>query len=982
MLRLFARIFLTLLLFSQCSSPYAIMLQDRSVTTISGTVKSADDNQPVANLNFTVPGKILGIVTDSYGNFEISVNQEPPFTVRINADGFKMKEIEITVRNTTGLDILLEKESNEDVLDDDFDNGGKDEISPSRINEPYLKAPLTIGQIDHQEIKNSPSGDYFQALSHLKGVDFTVNSMLFPVINSRGFNSTANNRIIHLADGVDLQSPAFNIPIGNLISPQILDVESVEYIAGPTMDVSSAHNGTLSIKTKSPFRYQGLSIRLRSGLNHLGGKPTLGEPDRPQASHNTQLRFAHAITDRFAFKINVSYSAADDWRRNDFSDRNRNLQGSRVFNPARDEIHSYGDEELFNIRSLLSNPDSREVLVSSLSSETDLSVFQVLQYVNALPSQPVTRTGYPDFHLTGHDAENFKTNASLHYRLTNSVEASYMFNFGQITSSLTDARRIRLKNFNTIHHMIEFKSNHLNLRAYGAFEDSGDSYFVDMIGVALNESYLSSDEWLSSYGVAYLRELFEASVAAQDGFPNFNFSTIQALLRDPSMVSQFNNEGRTAADLNRISPGSDQFKTQIDELLQNSLPEGARFKSNSRLYHIDGVYNFRNQINFAEVAVGANFRLRELRSNQNLFDDAGGVQIHKWGGFLKASRNFLDNRLDLTAFLRYDKHENFDGQLNPGISGVFKTRENQFLRASFRMGSTFPTAQSQYTHLNAINTRGLGGLPRFAERYRLSQNSYTLDSVFEYQNALLSGNAFAEDKLVPFTFKPVKPEKIRTVEVGYKGLVGNSLFFDAAYYYNIFNGFNSRVAIRQINSDLNNNGIIEEGEIFHLAPNTNYFLFTGNKLNTFHIYTNIDHTLEAHGILLGLEFLSAGDFEFGINYNWNSLISDLTGFRNDFNTPKHKLNVTFGNPQLMERLGFTIDYQWQNAFRWESSFINADVEALSTIDIQLNVQIPEYHTTFKIGGTNVFNNRHRLNGGGPAIGAFYYASLTFDQLFR
>ena len=751
MTRIFIRIIITLFLSIQGFSVYAEILQDRSVTIISGVVKNTVDNEPVPNISFTAPGQITSKVTDSNGNFELSINQEPPFFITVTAPGYKMKEIEITAGFSTDLIIRLEQEPNEEVLDDE----SNDEVSvlelPSDIEETYIKAPLTTGRMSYLEMLNSPSSDYYQAMANLKGIDLAVNGIFFPVINSRGFNSTANNRVLQLADGMDLQSPAFNVPLGNLLRPQKLDVASIDFIQGPYSSIygPNAYNGVLSIESKNPFQYQGLSFQIESGLNHLNGNSTIGEPENPQNFFRSGIRYAIALNDHFAFKLNFNYSQAQDWYANNFSDKNRILQGSRVTNPARDEVHSYGDEEIFNIRSLLSNQDTRRVLTSSLSSQTDISIFDILQYVNALPSQPVTRTGYREFYMMDYGVDNLKANAAIHYRINDSAEAMYLFNFGRGTTSYTGDQRISLNNFRSMQHKLELNSDHLSFMAYATFDHSGDSHFVDFLGQAVNEGYSSSEEWLSAYGAAYLIELYDAAVAAQDGNPNFNFSTIQALLKDPSMVSHFNTAGRNAADANRFIAGSDPFNDFIDTAIQNTLPGGVLLQNNSHLYHVQAQYDFKDRIEFAKLKAGVHFRQLQLRSENTMFDDSGGKGVNEWGGFLTGSKSLFSDLLGLTATFRFDKHQNFNGLFSPSVTAVYNIGKHQFVRASFRTGFSTPTLQSQYINVTAINSRLLGGLSHFAEQYRLNQRSYTLESVYNYQNSFLAGNAFAEDKLLP-----------------------------------------------------------------------------------------------------------------------------------------------------------------------------------------------------------------------------------------
>ena len=105
-------------------------------------------------------------------------------------------------------------------------------------------------------------------------------------------------------------------------------------------------------------------------------------------------------------------------------------------------------------------------------------------------------------------------------------------------------------------------------------------------------------------------------------------------------------------------------------------------------------------------------------------------------------------------------------------------------------------------------------------------------------------------------------------------------------------------------------------------------------------------------------------------------------FLNDYNTPEHKANITFSNRKVTDNLGFNIAYRWQTAFRWEASFGSGDVPAIGTVDAQVTYKLSGIRSMLKVGGSNLLNTRHVLNYGGPTLGAIYYVSLTFDELFN
>ena len=160
-------------------------------------------------------------------------------------------------------------------------------------------------------------------------------------------------------------------------------------------------------------------------------------------------------------------------------------------------------------------------------------------------------------------------------------------------------------------------------------------------------------------------------------------------------------------------------------------------------------------------------------------------------------------------------------------------------------------------------------------------------------------------------------------------------------------------------------------------------LLSGDASNTFQVYTNIDNTVTAHGAVFGLDFSLPRNYRLGFNYNYNALIDGLEDqFVNDFNTPEHKFNITFGNRRITDNLGFNVTYRWQDAFRWESSFALADIDAVSTLDAQVSYRLPDLNTVVKFGGTNILNQQYTLSGGGPNLGSIFYLSVTYDQLFR
>jgi hypothetical protein len=79
-------------------------------------------------------------------------------------------------------------------------------------------------------------------------------------------------------------------------------------------------------------------------------------------------------------------------------------------------------------------------------------------------------------------------------------------------------------------------------------------------------------------------------------------------------------------------------------------------------------------------------------------------------------------------------------------------------------------------------------------------------------------------------------------------------------------------------------------------------------------------------------------------------------------------------------------YRWSSEYVWQSSFVaginDARIPPFGTLDAQLSYKAAPIKTIFKLGGSNVTNNRYRQVYGGPYVGALYYLSLTFDELLK
>ncbi|HNP20410.1 MAG TPA: TonB-dependent receptor [Fulvivirga sp.] len=949
-------------------------------TTISGKVTDVGTQDPLAGVNIIVKGKVIGTITDINGDYNLKVESAPPLTLVFSFIGFSSQEIEITNTNTTGLNVTLEEQS---LL------GQEIVVSASRVEENILQSPVSIEKMDILAVQNTSADNYYKGIANLKGVDVTTSSINFQIINTRGFGSTGNTRFVQLTDGMDTQAPALNFPIGNLNGPSELDVESVELIPGASSALygPNAFNGILLVNSKNAFDYQGASAFAKLGVNHVGS-----DADQDMAPmYEASVRYAKAFNNKFAFKLNFSYMKADDWHGTSDFDRNAN------FNPfpgqpniGADRLHYMGDEASINLAIFPFSTDWR-TLANSTNSNVQFgslngNFYSASSYADqgSLPSQVVSVTPYLEKDLIDYGAENVKANVGLYYRLNDKIELSYLLNYGYGTSIYTGAQRYSLSNFAITQHRLQLRADNFYLRGYTTRENSGDSYITEFLALKVNDyavkngaySPLLSDVsgYLATYAIEYLRYFYDQGWEPGD-----------SRIQDPTNQLAAHNFARGVTDgFYHLDPNSPEFKAAKEAGLVGVVPKGPKFNDATNLYHVEGQYDFKNQIDAFDLQVGGNYRLFDLRSEGTIFPDKdGGIQIAEYGAYAQAAKRFLDEKLKLTGSMRYDKNENFEGQFNPRISGVFTVAQNHNFRASYQTGFRIPTTQGQFIDLNIISARLLGGLQSNYDKYQLTTNAYTIESVKDFTGVIFSGGGFASaiSELRPFTdAKPVKPEQIKTIEVGYKSLIANKLLVDMAYYHNTYNDFITQIQVRKASDNVFTNpaaaaSLLNGTALTYVSDG----VFTGN---TAQIYTNYDQKVTSQGAVLGLTYSLPRNYTIGGNYNWNKLNTEITQGFSEFNTPEHKFNLSFANRKVTDKLGFNVTYRWQDKFLWESSFATGEVPAFSTVDAQVSYKLSGLKSILKLGGSNILNKMYIQSLGGPNIGAIYYLSITFDQLMN
>ncbi|MFC2176061.1 TonB-dependent receptor domain-containing protein [Bacteroidota bacterium] len=946
---------------------------------LSGTITDANTGEPLFGANVSVTGTAIGATTDFDGNFKFIVGQKPPFQISVSYIGYKKKEMEITSLEPIRLKLETDAITLKGV-----------EIKQQRVSDKQKESALTVESMDIIAIKETPAANFYDGLGNLKGVDLTAASIGFKVINTRGFNSTSPVRSLQVIDGVDNQSPGLNFSLGNFLGSSELDVLKVDIVQGASSAFygPNAFNGVIDMRTKSPFVKPGISAQIKVGERNLA---------------EAAVRWAQVIKnkageEKFGYKINLFYLQANDW----VADNIEPIYdlGVSATNPGGyDAVNRYGDEDLAG-----GNDYSKQI-----ANYPGLGTFY--------------RRGYLEKDLVDYNTRNFKANLATHYKIKSDLELIYSFNFGTGTTVYQGQNRFSLKDMLFFQNRIELaKGNQWFVRAYSTNEDAGKSY--DAVVTAFK--MLNNQRTLESYNTAYanywisnirpeVRALLKENGVTFGGIGvGWDTTAIQSVLAQyPDSLLKWHQETANALASDSLQgypdPGSEKFTQSFKEIsstlyTDNSIKGGgSRFFDKSALYHVHGEYNHDLEVvkGIAKVRFtgGANGRLYAPNSRGTIFDELvinrGSVEVDDGFGGIKDSVTFdttfkkifnweigiyagmqwkfFNEKLHFNLAARMDKNMNFPVLVSPAISLVYVPQRNHTIRAGFSSAIRNPTLADQYLHYDVGRALLVGNLNGF-------NNLIDVESFVDY----LNGNR--QDSLLKyFDVAPIVPEKVKTVELGYRGFFFGRLYVDVSHYFSLYDDF--------IGYQL---GLTAAVDPTGANPPAG--------VQVYRVSANSTNQVITAGSAVGLSYHFQNKYALTGNYSWNRLFKT---YEDDpiipaFNTPEHKFNLGFsarnlGKPKL-GHFGFSLNYKWIQGFLFEGSpQFTGIVPTYDMFDAQVSYRIPNDFITFKLGASNLFgiqplfkegtaedrfknafNNQNSQVYGGPKVGRMVYFSVLFE----
>ena len=204
----------------------------------------------------------LSTITDKNGVY--SFNRIPPgkytLTFTHGKNSLTKEAVAVTATDTTACDVEVEWEAPLSHTITVY--------AASRRTERVVDAPAAVSVVEETEIeRESAHGQLPKILEALSGVDSTQSGLYDFNVNTRGFNSFFNRRVLTLIDGAELSGVAVDYPQWEAISTFMDDLATIEMVRGPGSALygAGAYNGVLNITSKDPRYTQGGIVRFSLG---------------------------------------------------------------------------------------------------------------------------------------------------------------------------------------------------------------------------------------------------------------------------------------------------------------------------------------------------------------------------------------------------------------------------------------------------------------------------------------------------------------------------------------------------------------------------------------------------------------------------------------------------------------------------------------------------------------------------------------------
>lgn len=907
-------------------------LQSFGQVTIKGNV--ADQIGPLAGCHVTLDDGSNGTYTLENGNFELATDDEFPLELTFTYIGYN--PVQLVLSDMPTEELLIEMSSADNPLRDVV-------VGASRYEERIIEAPVSIYKLSSTQLKSQGGADYYEAVSSMRGIQAQTSSLFLQSYNVRGFSDPGNFRFKQQIDGYDMTNP-IGLAISNTIGVSDLDIASAELVHGASSALygSDAFNGVLRFSSKNPFDFPGVSAQVKFGA-------TVQEAAGTNPYFEQDLRVAHLFSDKLAMKFDFNYKRAYDWIGSDDSHRipagqwdNRAAYEDLSFDDpnghtAYDAVHRLGDEFGNGIGIV----GGLNFLVGPSGDTLNLN-------------GPLVRTGISEEDLfttadfSNNKMESYRGNFSLFYRPAEDweIEYTYKHSFSDwlIRSSATFPQFDYLQRF----HLLRINKGGLSFKIYNhKLDNYKGSWSASNAANSIQLALRPNDLWAADFSDKYretgsLKEARDFADRFMPGGSEFNKEDFEAALAATSQNTDYSGFNSVLIAGSQAVDFSNYTNVDLDYDFEDALPVRLQVGLNYRRYNIESEGAFYNDgpLGFGEPIV-----------------------VDQFAGYAQASKELWDDRLKVSLALRADKQTDYDLNISPRATAVLKLGEdkNHIVRASYLTGYRNPSIQEGFFRLQLTSVFTIiGAAERSFDNFIYegpSGTQYTLKDILDTD---------------PREFNPVQPERNTSFEVGYRTTISNRILVDANGYFTQYENFINRPNV-----------------FFRPADNPQDF-------QIFAIRQNRPETVVGMGAGIGVDYIITENWSAGVSYDWSDYDSPDFEATNDnvdddvekeaflrslqFNIPEHRAALSISGKALgnSERWSVQANFRYNGDFNYFSNFGELEIPAYNNTDAAVSYRIPEWKTTFKVGGQNIFRQEYITIYGAPQIGSVYYVGVRYE----
>jgi iron complex outermembrane recepter protein len=274
-----------------------------------------------------------------------------------------------------------------------------DVTSISRRPERLGQTAAAITVLTGEDIRRSGVTSIPEALRLVPGMDVARFNAGSWAISSRGFNSSAANKLLVMIDGRTVYSPLFSGTFWEIQDMPLDDIARIEVVRGPgaTLWGANAVNGIINIITKSAHQTKNtVFVATGGGADDLAvGTLRVGRALGPDTSYRVFGKYFY----RDQLKLANGLDANDSMRLGRTGFRVDSTRGADEFTASGDFYRALGD--------LLNRPESAKILGGNLMGRWNRTISNTSQFQLQMSYERMDRRipFQSDFHQKLFDAD-------------------------------------------------------------------------------------------------------------------------------------------------------------------------------------------------------------------------------------------------------------------------------------------------------------------------------------------------------------------------------------------------------------------------------------------------------------------------------------------------------------------------------------------------------------------------------------------------